>query len=241
MIGLLFAIPFVLFWASGRLAGRFWPTLGLFALGALQGAIGWWMVKSGLAGRLDVSPWRLATHLGVAFLIIGWAFWLALDAFGWPRKREGDACEPLAFVLLGAIFLQVLLGALMAGADGGPAYPDWPLIGGDVFPETYAQLSPFWRNLAENHAAQHFNHRTLGYVVAGLAIAIAVRRRRGAGLWVGALALAQALLGIAAVLTGAPFALALTHQALAALLWLSAVALAKEVDVSAYRYNNELK
>jgi heme a synthase len=232
MIGLVMALPLAFFWATGRLRGRLWPALGLFALGALQGAIGWWMVKSGLAGRVDVSPQRLAVHLGLAFLIIATALWLALDAFGWPRAatRPG-APRALVFALAPLIFLQVLFGALLAGADGGPAYPDWPRIGGDWFPQTYAALAPFWRNFAENHATQHFNHRTLGYVVAALALAIAAcgaLRGTGAGrglaLLVGALALAQASLGVAAVLTGTPFAIALTHQACAALLWLAAVA-----------------
>jgi heme a synthase len=237
MIGLVFALPLLWFWARGQLRGRLWPVLGLFALGGLQGAIGWWMVQSGLAGRLDVSPWRLAVHLGLAFLIIGAALWLALDAFGWPGKAAEPATpRSLVLVFLAALFAQVLLGALLAGADGGPAYADWPRIGGEWWPSSYAALEPFLRNLAENRATQHFNHRTLGYAVAGLALVIAAfgaLRGEGAAhrlaITVGGLALAQAGLGVAAVMNAVPLPLALAHQAGAALLWLAGVALLRSL------------
>ncbi len=233
MMGLVFAVPFLAFWAMGRLTGRFWPILGLFALGALQGAVGWWMVESGLAGRVDVSPWRLAAHLGMAFAILGLGFWLALDAFGWPKPRRAAPSLPAA-VLLALLFVQILLGALLAGADGGKAYFDWPTIGGTWFPPTYGALEPWTRNLAENHAAQQFNHRTLGYL-AGLVAAWAGARiarsaqpgARSAGAAVAGLALAQVGLGVAAVMHAAPFSLSLLHQLCAALLWLAAVALAR--------------
>lgn len=227
MIGLAFAAPFALFWATGRLRGRFWPVLGLFALGGLQGAVGWWMVVSGLQGRVDVSPARLAVHLGVAFTILAVGIWLALDAFAPARgaSRSGAPRRaPLALAPL--VFLQVMFGALLAGADGGPAYADWPTIGGEWVPARAFALHPLLRNFIENHAAQHLMHRTLGYVVALSALAIALWEfRRGAGgvraagLALGAVALVQACLGIATVMTGSHLALALTHQFGAAMLW----------------------
>jgi cytochrome c oxidase assembly protein subunit 15 len=228
MIGLVFAAPFFVFWAMGRLRGRFWPVLALFALGGLQGGVGWWMVTSGLFSSLDVSPIRLAIHLALAFVIMALALWLALGAFCWPLapSRLG-APRSLITTFLAALFVQIIFGALLAGADGGAAYADWPTIGGDWLPRSYAALEPFWRNFTENHAAQHLHHRTLGYIVAALAVTIAMfalRRGagagRGAGLALGGLALAQAGLGVATVLNAAPLDLSLIHQAGAAALWL---------------------
>ncbi|MEJ0058995.1 MAG: COX15/CtaA family protein [Terricaulis sp.] len=123
LIGLVFAIPFLVFWATGRLRGRFWSVLVLFALGGMQGAVGWWMVTSGLFSSLDVSPIRLAIHLGLAFIIMALALWLALSAFGWPRARsELGAPRALLPTFLVALFAQIMFGALLAGSDGGAAY-----------------------------------------------------------------------------------------------------------------------
>jgi cytochrome c oxidase assembly protein subunit 15 len=240
MIGFVFAAPFILFWATGRLRGRFWPVLGLFGLGAAQGAIGWWMVVSGLFGRLDVSPVRLAIHLAMAFTILACALWLALDAFGWPAKRSKLGAPVWApFALMGLIFVQVLFGALLAGARGGPAFPDWPMIGHQWLPSGAFSLQPFLANFTDNHATQHLMHRTTGYLVAlsALALAALALRRgtgaaRGAALAVGAIALCQAALGVATIVLLDPMALALVHQAGAALLWATAAILARVVTVS---------
>src|SRR5262249_29780458 len=133
MIGLLFAIPFLFFWATGRLKGRFWPVLVLFALGGAQGAVGWWMVTSGLWSGLDVSPYRLAVHLGMAFTILALSLWLALDAFDIPKERSKlGAPSWTPALLLAALFVQIMFGAILAGADGGQAYTDWPTIGGQM-------------------------------------------------------------------------------------------------------------
>ncbi len=229
VIGVAFAIPFLAFWAMGRLKGRFWACLGLFALGGAQGAIGWWMVRSGLdEPRLDVDPVRLATHLGLAFLILALGWRLALDALGWPRERAGGGLGRLGWVFSAVLFLQILAGALMAGADAGRAYADWPGIGGEAFPSGYARLSPFLANFVENHAAIQFNHRTLGYVLAGLALWLGWRTRalrgaaRLAGLAVAGLSLGQVVLGIATILAGSTLHLSLAHQGGAVLLWLAA-------------------
>lgn len=233
MIGLAFAVPFALFWASGRLKGRFWPVLGLFALGGLQGAVGWWMVTSGLFERLDVSPVRLAIHLAMALLTLGGALWLALDALGWPRE-SGRLGAPVwaPGALLALVFTQIMLGALMAGADGGAAFADWPTIGHEWVPSTAFSLDPLWRNFTEHHATQQLLHRSAGYLVAALALGLAAAAfARGEGnarrlaLAAGGLAGLQALLGIATIVTGSPLGLSLTHQACAALLWAAAVLL----------------
>jgi cytochrome c oxidase assembly protein subunit 15 len=235
MIGVVFALPFFVFWATGRLRARFWPVLGLFALGGLQGAIGWWMVTSGLWSGLDVSPIRLAVHLGMAFLILGASLWLAMDAFGVPRTTSQLGAPRWAPFALGAlIFVQVLMGALFAGNDAGPAYADWPTIGGEWIPSTAFALDPWWTNFTQNHAGQHLAHRTLGYIVAFAALALATVawfRGDGAarrwGLIVGGLALLQACLGVLAVLTGAHLHVSLTHQFMAALLWAASVMVAR--------------
>ncbi len=219
VIGVVFAIPFVAFWAMGRLKGRFWPILGFGALGGMQGAVGWWMVVSGLEGRLDVSPIRLAVHLGLAFLILAVGVRLAIHAFApAPRTRPGA----LAWVLAGAVLVQTLLGALMAGTDAGAAFADWPTIGGAWLP-TLAE-GP----LLENPAALQFFHRTAGYAIVLIALAAAWRAPpplRGAAMLAAALTVAQAMLGIAVVMTGARLALSLTHQAGAVALWLTVVLL----------------
>lgn len=231
MIGLVFALPFVFFWATGRLKRRFWPVFALFCLGGLQGFVGWWMVTSGLFSGLDVSPVRLAIHLGLAFLILGYALWLALGAFGWPCERsELGAPRWAPHALLGLIFVQVIFGALLAGADGGPAYSDWPRIGGEWIPSSSLALEPLWRNVVENHAAQHLVHRSLGYITALSALAVAVAAAlRGQGLArrfalrLGGLAVIQVGLGVGTVLNATLAHWALAHQFVAALFWLMAV------------------
>jgi cytochrome c oxidase assembly protein subunit 15 len=267
-IGAAFAVPFAFFWATGRLQGRFWPVLGLFALGGAQGAIGWWMVVSGLEGRLDVSPVRLAVHLGMAFLILGLGVHLALGALGWPgravpgpraslvrrssvgseggRRATSLDANPkagvssqfpiLVWAFIATLFAQILLGALMAGADAGAAFADWPTIGGEWLPSGYGVPS-----LIESRAALQFNHRMAGYAVLGLALVVAFAAHRSgqgparaAAYWVGGLAILQAALGIAAILTGAHLSLSLIHQAGAIALWIAAMAL-QRVAVTGYR------
>jgi cytochrome c oxidase assembly protein subunit 15 len=193
------------------------------------------MVTSGLFGRLEVSPVRLAIHLGMAFAILAGALWLALDAFGWPRER-GKLGAPnwAAGAVLALLFCQVMFGALLAGAHAGPAYADWPTIGGQWIPSSTFALEPFLRNFTDNHATEHLMHRTTGYLVALSALTVAALAFvRGTGtaralaLSLGAIALAQAALGVVTVLSATPLPLALAHQAGAALLWLTAVATLK--------------
>lgn len=231
MLGVVYALPFFFFLFTGRLRGRFRTTIALFALGGLQGAIGWWMVTSGLFERLDVSPVRLAIHLGMALIILALALWVALGAFAWPAKRSALGAPrwaPAALLVL--IFTQAMFGALMAGADGGSAYADWPTIGGEWIPSSAFGLENVLANFTEDHATQHLVHRSLGYVVALAAIALglaaALRGQgaaRAAALVVAGLALAQAGLGVGAVLLASPLWISLIHQGGAALLWMAAV------------------
>lgn len=235
MLGLVFLLPALFFLFTGRLRGRFRVTLTLFALGAAQGAVGWWMVTSGLFARVDVSPVRLAVHLGMALIILALALWVALGAFAWPRKTSERAIARWApFFLMALIFAQAMLGALLAGSDGGRAYADWPWIGGEWIPSSAFALEPIWLNFTEDHATQHLLHRTAGYLVALAAIVLslwgALRGQgavRVAALTVGALALVQAILGILTVVTYSPLSLSLLHQAGAAALWMAALVFAR--------------
>jgi len=243
VIGFAFLLPALFFFFTGRLRGRFRVTLLLFALGALQGAIGWWMVTSGLFDRLDVLPVRLAIHLGMAFVILALALWVALGALGWPAipgKLGAPRWAP--FVLMGLIFVQVMFGALLAGSDGGKAYADWPTIGGEWIPSSAFGLENWWANFTEEHATQHLLHRTTGYLVALVAVLlglIALGFGAGAARWLGAavggLALMQAALGIQTVISVSPLGLSLVHQAGAAILWMAAT-LCAYAAVESYRH-----
>lgn len=235
IVGLAFALPALFFLFSGRLRGRFRVTGVLFLLGALQGAIGWWMVTSGLFDRLDVSPVRLAIHLGMALIILALALWVAFGAFGLPRaKSELGAPRWAPWLLMALIFVQAMFGALLAGADGGPAYADWPTIGGEWIPSTAFGLAPLWHNFTEDHATQHLLHRSMGYLVALFALLLALSallRGRGgartAALAVGALALLQVALGVITVVTVSPLHASLAHQFGAVLLWIGALMTAR--------------
>jgi cytochrome c oxidase assembly protein subunit 15 len=235
MIGVIYALPFFFFLFTGRLRGRFRLTILLFALGGLQGAIGWWMVTSGLFDRLDVSPFRLAIHLAMAFVILALGLWVALGAFVWPKQSSKLGLPRWAlFVLMALVFVQIMFGALLAGSDGGPAYADWPKIGGEWIPSTAFGLDPLWHNFTEDHATQHLLHRSMGYFVAMFALLIALValiRGQGAARWaalaVGVAALGQVALGIYTVVMVSPFWPSLLHQLGAAILWMAALVCAR--------------
>lgn len=235
VLGVVFVLPALFFYFTGRLRGRYRMTLALFALGATQGAIGWWMVTSGLFSRLDVSPFRLAVHLGMALIILALALWVALGAFAWPKEKSKLGAPRWApFALMGFIFVQAMFGAFLAGSDGGAAYPDWPWIGGEWIPAASFTAEPFWHNFTEDHLTQHLLHRTTGYVAALVAFALAVVALvRGQGmarlmaLALGGAALAQAGLGILTVVTFSPLWSSLLHQFGAVVLWMTALATAR--------------
>ena len=238
-IGLAFALPFMVFWASGRLPrGTPIKFAAVLALGGLQGLIGWYMVKSGLVDRVDVSHYRLALHLGTAFLILGLIVWLALDLA--PRRQEtrlgtiGRWPVRMAVAIVALVFLQVLLGALVAGLKAGLTYNTWPLMDGNFIPNGLATLEPWYQNLFENITTVQFNHRMVAYLVVALAVLHAFmligvdddRVVRSGGLLAAAMA-AQMGLGIWTLLSaeGAiPIGLGLAHQGGAAVVLVLAVA-----------------
>ncbi|MEM9582009.1 MAG: heme A synthase [Pseudomonadota bacterium] len=227
VIGLVWALGFAYF-AIRRQIPSGWTgrLLLLGGLGGLQGAIGWWMVSSGLEGQmLDVASYRLATHLGLAFVILGLICWYVLalgrtEADLMQARRNGEPkLKRMVSGLMHASYLQVLLGALVAGIDAGRSYTDWPLMGGEVFPSLAFDLSPLWTNFFENAALVQFNHRIAGYVVFffGLAVWRASRRSgnratKQAYDWVAVMLFGQMVLGIGTILYAAPVHLALVHQ-----------------------------
>ena len=197
----------------------------IFGLGALQGAVGWWMVASGLAERVEVSQYRLATHLVLACLIYVALIWTAQPADERPAVIRPSRIRGAAVALLVLVLAQIYLGALVAGLRAGLIYNTWPLIDGAFIPSA-ARLffeSPWWRNLFDNTLTVQFEHRMTAYALLVLAVfhaLDAIGSRAGAAaingaLWLAAAVTLQATLGILTLLNQAPIDLALTHQAVA--------------------------
>jgi cytochrome c oxidase assembly protein subunit 15 len=229
LIGLVYGVPLLFFWLRGSITPYLKPRLlGLLGLGALQGGIGWWMVASGLVDRLDVSQYRLAVHLGMAFIILGTSVWLGLTArFGPPPVRQGRLVG-MASVVLALVFFQVILGAFLAGLDAGRIYNTWPLMQGQLVPEDYLAGMPFLQAIFESRAAVQMNHRWSGYLVAlaVFALATAIWHEPRVALKpfmiiLPALVIGQIGLGISALLAVVPLGLSLAHQAGAILLFLA--------------------
>lgn len=222
-IGAVFLVPFLFFlWRGWIGPGLRWKLWSLFGLGALQGAVGWWMVYSGLSDRVSVSQYRLAFHMTLACVIYAGIVWTlrGLQHNGVvpapPRIRTG------AGVLALLVLLQIYLGALVAGLDAGLTYNTWPLIDGSLVPsaERLWFLTPAWRNFFENELTVQFVHRVAAYVLWAAAVlhAIDVARtlRQGAAVtlaaWLAVAVTLQAAIGIATLLYQVPIGLALLHQ-----------------------------
>lgn len=206
-------------------------------LGGLQGAIGWWMVASGVTtgeGMVDVASYRLATHLGLAFVILGFIAWY-MFLLGRPERdlmqarRAKEAKQfSMATGLMHFAFLQILIGALVAGIDAGRSYTDWPMMGGQWFPETALVFEPVWRNFFESPGLVQFIHRVAGYLLLIFGVVVWLRGRRSAhvatrhafNVVMSVLSL-QVVLGIVTVLYGAPWQIAIAHQVLAVILWVT--------------------
>ena len=234
VIGLAFALPLAWFaWRRAIPAGYGPRLVGLLALGGLQGAVGWWMVASGLVDRPDVSHIRLAVHLLLAFLILGALVWVALDLRALARAGEGarGARMPtLAIWTLSLLALQMMFGAYVAGLDAGYAYDTWPLMSGEFFPAGTPMLEPFLRNFVDNGIMVQFIHRWLAWGVAAFAILLAWQSwKRGDQFHSMAVVSAvafQIVLGILTLLSGVALWIAVAHQGMAALLLCAIVATA---------------
>ncbi|HWM30220.1 MAG TPA: COX15/CtaA family protein [Methyloceanibacter sp.] len=236
LIGVVFLVPFIVFLAAGYIPRALLPRLiGLFVLGGLQGAIGWYMVKSGLADRTSVSQYRLMVHFGLAVAILGYALWLLFDLGTGAQTRDArvriGATTWVAALVLALIFMQLLSGALVAGLDAGMGYNTWPLIDGAFIPSGLGTATPWYLNLFENGLAVQFNHRMLGYavVVTTLAQAIWLAFRPspqpllGAASTLAVLSVLQATLGVWTLLLAVPIELGIAHQAGAILVFATAL------------------
>lgn len=222
VIGVAFLLPFLWFLARKRLDGEVaWKLAGIFVLGGLQGALGWFMVQSGLVDEPRVDSLRLAAHLGLAFVIYAALFWVGLDLVRRDRSTNTGALRGHAGAMVALVFLQVVAGALVAGIHGGLAYNTWPLMDGHFIPPDIALLEPWWANLAYNMATVQFAHRILAIAVALMAIALWFEVRRDlpnprARFWstvLVAAVLAQFALGVVTLLLRVPVSLGVLHQA----------------------------
>ncbi len=226
VIGVVFALPFLVFLVQRRFTWNLAvPLTVLFLLGGLQGAIGWWMVSSGLQDLTSVSQYRLATHLGAALLLFLALIWVA-RRLGPARAVPDDAQRGPVIVLLCLVYLQIIAGAFVAGLDAGMGYNTWPLMDGSLVPSGLDAMDPWWKNIFENALTVQFLHRTIAYVIVLYAAVLWVWKR-GAGGFAGAngwlprialLIVLQAVLGISTLLLHVPLPLALGHQALAFML-----------------------
>lgn len=221
IVGVVFLVPFLWFLARGQIPSRLrWPLVGLFILGGLQGAMGWYMVKSGLVERVDVSQYRLAAHLGLAILIYIGVVWMILREGRWRTTalHTSSTLRASSIGLVAAIFLQIIAGAFVAGMHAGRSHNTWPLIDGGFIPDGLMIMSPALSNLFENALTVQFNHRMLAYAIsAWVLIHTVAALRRGiansSALWLLAAVLAQIVLGIWTLLAVVPLSLGLAHQA----------------------------
>jgi cytochrome c oxidase assembly protein subunit 15 len=241
-IGVVFFLPLLYFTVRSRIDGALARRLLLiFILGGLQGALGWYMVKSGLVDDPRVSQYRLTAHLGMAFLIYAAMFWTALGLL----RRQATVHDPqrerlrrFAIALCVAIFVMALSGGLVAGIHAGRAYNTFPLMNGHLVPPEYFMLEPWYENFFSNMAAVQFDHRLIAWLLffaipifwlAARRVQLRPRARLALNLLPVALAL-QIALGIATLLLVVPVPLAAAHQAGALVLFTIALWNARELQ-----------
>jgi cytochrome c oxidase assembly protein subunit 15 len=222
LIGFAVILPLGYFWFTRRIERKLAPKIvAMVLLGGLQGVVGWWMVASGLSERTDVSQYRLATHLTLAFVILAYVGWVAQSIapprYYVPAPRR---VKWLAAILLALVFVQIYIGGLVAGLDAGLTYNTWPLMDGRFVPTGMFTAVPLWRDFFENITTVQFDHRIAAYclLAASLVLAWATRRempgtrtaRRAAVL--AGLVMLQAAIGIATLIAQVPLVLGLLHQ-----------------------------
>jgi cytochrome c oxidase assembly protein subunit 15 len=228
LIGLVFFVPYVFFLVKGKLDSSLkWKLFIAFILGGMQGLMGWYMVKSGLVDRPDVSHYRLAAHLSLAFIIIGYIFWIIFDLI--KPVVELPYFKKTYFFLMGfagLLGIQIVYGAFVAGLDAGIGYNTFPTMNGQWVPKSFFFLNPSWLNFFENNASVQFIHRTLGWIIffsAGHLFfstrkkELAFVQRRALNMML-VMIILQFLLGVLTLVFVVPLSLASLHQAGACLL-----------------------
>ncbi len=228
IIGMIYFVPFVVFLALGRVERRWQPRLWIaFVLGGLQGLMGWYMVKSGLVDVPYVSHYRLAAHMMLAMVILGFLFWLILDMLAVNRCQVSRGLRSGSFWLLILLAVQLVLGAFTAGLDAGYGFNTWPLMHGQFLADAALMMTPFWHNFVENGVMIQFLHRWLGALLL-LGVVVLAWRSIGTGLSGAALILVgvtfvQFALGVTTLLYRVPVLLGSLHQAVACLMLLSLI------------------
>ena len=231
-IGVAFLLPYLWFLSRRAVHGALaWKLAGIFVLGGLQGAMGWYMVKSGLVDDPRVSHFRLTAHLGLAFLILGAMLWVAMGLLAPAAARPDPALRGrrvLAWHVVGFVALMVLTGGLVAGLRAGHAYNTFPLMNGHLFPPEILQIDPWWRNFFWNIATVQFDHRLFAWLLAFTVPLLwwkcrdVPAARLASGVLLAVLAL-QVALGISTLLLAVPVALGVAHQGVAALVLCAAL------------------
>ena len=221
-VGIVFGLPLLVFWVTGRVERRLrLPLLGLLALGGFQGFIGWWMVSSGLAERTDVSQYRLAAHLTIACLIFAGCMWIMRGLSPHSTDRAPtDRSRIMAAVIAGFAIFQIYLGALVAGLDAGFSYNTWPLMDGAAVPADLFILKPAIANFFENPKMVQYVHRLGAYVLFALVLTHMITSLRAApqttharrSVVLFALVTMQAAIGITTLVLQVPLHWALLHQ-----------------------------
>lgn len=230
-IGIAFIVPFLIFWFCGKIPRAMIGRLGiLFLLGGAQGALGWYMVQSGLSERVDVSQYRLAAHLGLAVLIFAAILWVAFEL---RRPAQSGPSVDDAPMLLKAsaafiaflIYMQIIAGGFVAGTDAGLSHNSWPLMDGAFIPSGLNVMQPWYLNLFENVQTVQFNHRMIAYAIAIMGfvhVIVLVRSSAKRHIFIGfalfAAIIGQGALGVAALLSHIAIVPALFHQGGAILL-----------------------
>ncbi len=222
LIGLTFAVPLFIFWIRRRIPKGYGLRLaGILVLGGAQGALGWFMVKSGLIDHPEVSHYRLTAHLTLAFVIFAALLWTAFDILSSRRPNRDALLRRWGYGLLVLVFLQIVLGGLVAGLKAGYVFNTWPLMEGRFIPQHALSMSPIWQNFLDNTALVQFNHRMGAYLLFVVSLLLFVstltrrvpgRTRFLAGLVFCVLCI-QLVIGIQTVLFGVPIVLGALHQA----------------------------
>mgnify|MGYP001344128612 CR=1 FL=1 len=232
ILGLVFIIPFIYFLIKKKLTKKLiLQSIILFSMGALQGAIGWWMVKSGLVDNPDVSHYRLAVHLVTAFLTCAFTFWVALPLI-YSGQRQGNIriLNNLRILFL-LIVIQIIYGAFVAGLNAGVGFNTWPKMNGEWIPQAVYSIEPLWRNFIETPYGIQFIHRSLAIIIViyilyiwflGKKINIQKRQKSTINL-IFSIVLIQTILGILTLIMIVPLSLALLHQIGAFFLLMSVV------------------
>jgi cytochrome c oxidase assembly protein subunit 15 len=224
LLGFAFAVPLIWFAVKRAVPkGYGWRLVALLALGGFQGAIGWWMVASGLVARTEVSHFRLAVHLIAALTIMGGLIWTALDLKALHRDPTARPARlvGLAIVAIITVAIQIMFGAFTSGLRAGAVASSWPLMNDHFFPEGVTWLRPAWETFAYDPYLIHFTHRWWAWVVVAVLVILA-RRVKRAGVRPASIAIhasfgTQILLGIATVMSGIALPLAALHQAVGAI------------------------